>query len=133
MAGVVQAGVGIGAAVSVGKTTANMMNGVMSEISNHSVSMDEATKGWTCSSCGATGNDGKFCKECGAKKPEISLAWKCSSCGATGNDGKFCKECGAKKPEGNTTWTCTSCGTAENDGKFCKNCGAKKGFNYDKI
>lgn len=127
MAGVVQAGVGIGAAVSVGKTTANMMNGVMSEVSNPSVSMDEATKGWTCSSCGATGNDGKFCKECGAKKPEISLTWKCLSCGATGNDGKFCKECGAKKSEENTTWTCTSCGTAENDGKFCKNCGAKKG------
>ena len=53
-----------------------------------------ANTGWTCS-CGAV-NTGKFCSECGAKKPEES--WTCS-CG-TVNKGKFCSECGAKKPEG---------------------------------
>lgn len=75
---------------------------------------------WKCS-CGATAT-GKFCPECGAKKPEPENAWKCS-CGATVT-GKFCPECGAKKPEDADGWTC-SCGTV-NKGKFCQNCGAKK-------
>lgn len=48
---------------------------------------------WTCS-CGAV-NSGKFCMECGAKKPEAG-GWICS-CG-TANQGKFCTECGAKRP-----------------------------------
>ena len=48
---------------------------------------------WTCS-CGAV-NTGKFCSECGAKRPEPN--WTCS-CG-TVNTGKFCSECGAKRPE----------------------------------
>ena len=77
-----------------------------------------AAGGWKCS-CGAV-NTGKFCSECGAKKPEAD-ALKCS-CGAV-NTGKFCSECGAKKPEAGT-WTC-SCGTV-NTGKFCSDCGAKK-------
>jgi membrane protease subunit (stomatin/prohibitin family) len=65
---------------------------------------------------------GKFCPECGSKKPEpVQNGWKCK-CGATAT-GKFCPECGSPKPaeEG---WTC-SCG-AVNQGKFCQNCGAKK-------
>ena len=49
--------------------------------------------GWNCS-CGKMGNQGKFCSECGNKKPE-SDSWMCS-CG-TVNTGKFCAECGAKK------------------------------------
>ena len=79
-----------------------------------------AANGWKCS-CGATVT-GKFCPECGSKKPEsIQNGWKCK-CGATAT-GKFCPECGSPKPaeEG---WTC-SCG-AVNQGKFCQNCGAKK-------
>ena len=76
---------------------------------------------WKCS-CGAVAT-GKFCAECGAKKPEPLSAdsWKCS-CGTVAT-GKFCPECGSPKPaeEG---WTC-SCG-AVNKGKFCQNCGAKK-------
>lgn len=75
------------------------------------------TDGWTCA-CG-TVNTGKFCNECGAKKPEDSK-WTCT-CGAV-NTGKFCSECGAKKPEG--PWTCT-CGQV-NEGKFCSQCGAKR-------
>lgn len=80
--------------------------------------------GWTCA-CGAK-NTGKFCVECGAKKPEPVTAkeWTCA-CGAK-NTGKFCVECGAKKPEpvAAKEWTCT-CGT-KNTGKFCVECGAKK-------
>lgn len=46
---------------------------------------------WKCS-CGKD-NNGKFCSECGGKKPECS---KCSKCGHTtvGQKPKFCCECG---------------------------------------
>ena len=56
------------------------------------------TNGWTCESCGTEGNQGKFCNECGAKKPEAKAAasWKCPQCGTDGNTGKFCNNCGAK-------------------------------------
>lgn len=88
---------------------------------NAQQSQQQAENSWRCS-CGATVN-GKFCPECGAKKPEpvVGGAWKCS-CGAMAT-GNFCPECGAKKPA-DEGWTC-SCGTV-NKGKFCQNCGAKK-------
>ena len=81
-----------------------------------------AVNAWKCA-CGATAT-GKFCPECGAKKPEPKPAdsWTCS-CGAVVT-GKFCPECGSKKPEAQKGWTC-SCG-AVNLGKFCPECGAKK-------
>ena len=81
-----------------------------------------AADSWTCS-CG-TSNTGKFCNNCGSKKPEPKPAggWTCA-CGATVS-GNFCPECGAKKPEVAAGWTC-SCG-AVNTGKFCQNCGGKK-------
>lgn len=76
---------------------------------------------WKCA-CGATAT-GKFCQECGAKKPEPvqTNTWTCK-CGAQAT-GKFCQECGSPKPE-DEGWTC-SCGQV-NKGKFCQNCGAKK-------
>ena len=81
--------------------------------------------GWTCS-CGAV-NTGKFCAQCGAKKPEPKPAegsWTCT-CGHV-NTGKFCMECGAKKPEPKPDgWVCPGCGKV-NKGKFCPECGAKK-------
>ena len=79
-----------------------------------------AADGWTCA-CGKV-NTGKFCTECGAKKPEAPESWTCG-CG-TVNTGKFCTECGAKKPEPPESWAC-DCG-AVNTGKFCTECGAKK-------
>ena len=48
---------------------------------------------WTCS-CGAAGNTGKFCTECGSPRP--IPGWTCS-CG-TFNKGKFCCECGSPRP-----------------------------------
>lgn len=56
---------------------------------------------WTCSACG-TENAGKFCSNCGEKKPEAQASLKiemaCSACNAVVNlaNGvpKFCPECG---------------------------------------
>lgn len=73
---------------------------------------------WTCS-CGAV-NTGKFCSECGSKKP-VPDQWTCT-CGAV-NTGNFCSECGSKRPAAGQ-WTC-SCGTV-NTGKFCQNCGKQR-------
>lgn len=80
---------------------------------------------WVCS-CGTKVNGGKFCPECGSKKPEPATAggqWVCS-CGTT-NTGKFCTNCGSKKPEG--TCQCDKCGWKPNPGeqppKFCPECG----------
>ncbi|MDD5916630.1 MAG: SPFH domain-containing protein [Clostridiales bacterium] len=89
---------------------------------NQNAAQTQAGGQWKCS-CGATAT-GKFCPECGAKKPEPvqAGAWKCS-CGATAT-GKFCPECGSPKPADAEGWTC-SCGTV-NKGRFCQNCGAKK-------
>ena len=100
MSGVVQAGIGLGAAVSVGKATVGMMNGVMADVGSQVSPTSTPTnptpveETWTCPNCGAvvTGN---FCKECGAKKP--AKEWTCPNCGQEGNDGKFCKNCGAKR------------------------------------
>ncbi|MBR3949735.1 MAG: SPFH domain-containing protein [Oscillospiraceae bacterium] len=77
--------------------------------------------GWQCA-CGTTAT-GKFCPECGAKKPEPKPenSWKCV-CGATVT-GRFCPDCGTKKPE-KQGWKC-GCG-AVNLGRFCPECGAKK-------
>ena len=58
----------------------------------------QTADGWTCPACGHEGNTGKFCAECGAKKPGAAETWTCPACGTEGNTGKFCNECGAKKP-----------------------------------
>ncbi len=82
-----------------------------------------AQESWKCV-CGATVT-GKFCPECGAKKPQPVQAetWKCQ-CGAV-NTGKFCQECGLPKPSDSGEWTCPQCGRV-NQGKFCQNCGTRK-------
>lgn len=82
-----------------------------------------AQESWKCT-CGATVT-GKFCPECGAKKPQPvqTETWKCQ-CGAV-NTGKFCQECGLPKPSDSGEWTCPQCGRV-NQGKFCQNCGTRK-------
>ena len=52
---------------------------------------------WDCE-CGAKGNTGRFCPNCGAKRPEINTGWDCS-CGQKNNMGKFCANCGKTREE----------------------------------
>lgn len=86
----------------------------------------KSSDAWTCPECGEE-NNGNFCNECGAKRPEVkkpeSTTWICPECGEE-NTGKFCSECGSKKPE-SKEWICPYCGI-ENTGKFCSECGTKR-------
>ena len=70
-----------------------------------------ADDSWVCA-CGAKVS-GKFCTECGAKRPEQPAGWTCA-CGAV-NKGKFCSECGAKKPAGVPQYKCDKCGWEPED------------------
>ena len=111
-----QAGAGVMGAAS----EANIRQMEMNRQQAQAAQQNTASNGWTCS-CG-TVNKGKFCMECGAKKPAEAPLYRCDKCGWESDDPKnppkFCSECGKPIP---TTWTC-SCG-AVNSGKFCTECG----------
>jgi len=84
-----------------------------------------AQGGWTCS-CGATGNNGNFCMNCGKPKP-APAGWNCAKCGATGNTGNFCMNCGAPKSAPKPVYRCNKCGWQPDDPhnppRFCPQCG----------
>ena len=85
---------------------------------------------WKCS-CGTESN-GKFCTNCGAKKPETN-GWTCK-CGSV-NKGNFCPECGSKRPPNEPLYQCDKCGwepaDPKNPPKFCPQCGDR--FTEDDI
>ena len=119
--GMAGAGVGMGAGVAMGQAFAQAMQATQQP----AAPVQQSAGAWTCT-CGATAT-GKFCPECGAKKPEAKPAegWTCA-CGAV-NTGKFCSECGAKRPAGAPVYCCDKCGWKPADPahppKFCPECG----------
>ena len=84
--------------MGMGMNTAGGFMGAASAANANQMQMNQAAKNagaqetWTCS-CGSV-NTGKFCPDCGIKKPEGP--WTCG-CGAV-NTGKFCSECGKPRP-----------------------------------
>ena len=120
-AGAMTGFMGMGMAMNAGGMNAQNLFAMGQQQAAPAPSAAPAAEGWKCA-CGATAT-GKFCPECGAKKPEPKPVggWTCK-CGAAAT-GKFCPECGSPKPT-DEGWTC-SCGTV-NKGKFCAECGAKK-------
>ena len=91
-AGAAQAFMGMG----IGMSGAGGFMAAASESNRAQMAENKAAPagGWTCS-CGSV-NTGKFCPECGAKKPENKASF-CTNCGAKlGAGAKFCSECGEK-------------------------------------
>lgn len=109
---------GVGMAMNAGGMNAQNLF-AMGQQSQQTQQTSAESGGWKCA-CGAV-STGKFCTECGAKKPENST-WKCS-CGSE-NSGKFCQNCGAKRP---SAARCDKCGWQPEEGKptprFCPECG----------
>ena len=115
---------GMNMAQTVGGNSAQGIMNVAQNYQQNSQPAPEAAPAdsWKCA-CGNVAS-GKFCPECGAKKPEAT-GWTCS-CGAV-NKGKFCSECGAKKPDDAPLYRCDKCGWEPEDPhhppKFCPECG----------
>ena len=120
-------GVALGAMGGVINMTRDAMNPLMQDSAAAGVAAVTPDT-WDCS-CGAKGITGKFCPECGAKRPQpVANTWVCPECGQTGLTTKFCPECGTPRPAPKLplTWDCPACGAKGNSGKFCSECGAKR-------
>ena len=123
---------GMGMAMNAGSNAANLYamggNQTAPQAPTAPAAPEKPADSWTCA-CGAV-NTGKFCSECGAKKPEAADGWTCPSCGKV-NKGKFCSECGTKKPEEKPSYRCSVCKwepeDPKNPPKFCPQCGHKFG------
>ena len=85
------------AAQAGGMNAANLFNLASQQTAAQNQQSTAPANYWTCPSCG-TKNQGKFCMECGAKKPAGALQYRCDKCGWVPADPtkppKFCPECG---------------------------------------
>ena len=96
-------GIGLGAMGSVIGMTKDAMSPVLNTSSQmgqdivSGVVVSPAADTWDCA-CGQHGLTGKFCPECGAKRPAPAApaTWDCP-CGQKGLTGNFCPECGKKR------------------------------------
>ena len=119
-------GIGLGAMSGVIGMTREAMKPMAESAGQMGQSMHYGISGaWDCA-CGQKELTGRFCPECGAKRPEPAKkeTWDCT-CGLKGLTGKFCPECGAKRSEKPITWNCV-CGEQNITGKFCPECGRKR-------
>ena len=129
-AGAMTGFMGMGMAQQAGGVNAGQLFQMAAQQPAQPAAAPAPANGWQCA-CGNVAT-GKFCPECGAKKPEPS-GWTCS-CGSV-NKGKFCPECGAKKPAGVPQYKCDKCGWEPEKGssppRFCPECGDR--FDNDDI
>lgn len=90
-AGAVTGFMGMGMAMNAGG-----MNNVQNLYAMGQQQANAPANTWTCA-CGAA-NKGKFCQNCGAKKPEGAPLYRCDKCGwepeDPSNPPRFCPECG---------------------------------------
>ncbi len=90
-AGAMTGFMGFGMAQQAGGIKANELFSMAKEKDEAEAAKAPANGTWVCT-CGSV-NSGKFCPECGNKKPQGGF---CAECGAKVSGGKFCPECGNK-------------------------------------
>ncbi len=90
-AGAMTGFMGFGMAQQAGGIKANELFAMAKEKDEAEAAKAPANGTWACT-CGSV-NSGKFCPECGNKKPQGGF---CPECGAKVSGGKFCPECGNK-------------------------------------
>ena len=115
------AGVGLGAGVSLGSIMAEALKGGTPALSQTKQSLNRDVI--LCASCGYKIPTGfKFCSECG--KPAVPLKVKCTECGEEIDENmKFCSKCGTAR---NREILCNKCGHKVSSGvKFCSECGER--------
>lgn len=95
-AGAVNAFYGVNMAAQTGGINAASLYG-MTAPQNSQPAKATNTAAWYCPECGSA-NQGKFCTNCGTKKPAGALLYRCDKCGwepaDPTNPPKFCPECG---------------------------------------